>query len=96
MDVSIAMDLSYQDDFTVGQIEVEELLSITEKSTSNSYCQVCNNDSNSLTFLESISQESFNFTQKVSYENVYLMKLLLPMQLFRRQPMIPLSMIRLY
>jgi hypothetical protein len=96
VDVSIAMDLSYQDDFTVGQIEVEELLSITEKSTSNSYCQVCNNDSNSLTFLESISQESFNFTQKVSYENVYLMKLLLPMQLFRRQPMIPLSMIRLY
>jgi hypothetical protein len=46
------------------------LLSITEESTSNSYCQVCNNDSNSLTFLESISQESFNFTQEVTYENV--------------------------
>jgi hypothetical protein len=31
---------------------------------------VCNDDSNSLNFLESISQESFNFTQEVSYENV--------------------------
>jgi hypothetical protein len=62
MDVSIAMDLSYQDDFAIGLIEVEELLSITEESTSNSYCWVCNDDSNSLTFLESISQEPFNFT----------------------------------
>ncbi len=70
MDVSIAMDLSYQDDFEIGRIEVEESLSIPEESTSNSYCQVCNNDLNSLTFLESISQESFNFTQEVSYENV--------------------------
>jgi hypothetical protein len=70
MDVSIAMDLSFQDDFAIGRIEVEELLSITEESTSNSYCQVCNDDSNSLTFLESISQESFNFTQEVFYENV--------------------------
>ncbi len=31
---------------------------------------MCNDDLNSLTFLESISQESFNFTQEVSYENV--------------------------
>jgi hypothetical protein len=31
---------------------------------------VCNDDLNSLTFLESISQELFNFTQEVSYENV--------------------------
>jgi hypothetical protein len=30
VDVSIAMDLSYQDDFAIGRIEVEELLSITE------------------------------------------------------------------
>jgi hypothetical protein len=67
VDVSIAMDLS-QDDFAIGQIKVEELLSITEESTSNSYCQVCNDDSNSLTYLESISQESFNFTQEVSYK----------------------------
>ncbi len=52
MDISIAMDQSYQDDFAIGQIEVEESLSITEESTSNLYCQVCNDDSNSLTFLE--------------------------------------------
>jgi hypothetical protein len=70
VDVSIAMDLSYQDDFAIGRIEVEESLSITEESTSNSYCQLCNDDSNSLTLLESISQESFNYTQEVSYENV--------------------------
>ncbi len=70
MDISIAMDQSYQDDFAIGQIEVEEPLSITEESTSNLYCQVCNDNSNSLTFLESISQELFNFTQEVSYENV--------------------------
>jgi hypothetical protein len=70
VDVSIAMDLSYQDDFAIGRIEVEESLSITEKSTSNSYCQLCNDDSNSLTLLESISQELFNFTQEFSYENV--------------------------
>jgi len=73
MDVSIAMDLSCQDDFSIGTpIEVEEeLVSITEELTSNSsYCQLCNDDSNSLNFLESISQESFNFTQEFSYENV--------------------------
>ncbi len=46
------------------------MLSITEESTSNSYCQVCKDDLNSLTFLESISQELFNFTQEVSYQNV--------------------------
>jgi hypothetical protein len=68
MDISTAMDQSYQDDFAIGRID--ELLSITEESTSNLYCQVCNNDSNSLTFLESISQELFNFTQEVSYDNV--------------------------
>ena len=74
MDVSIAMDLSCQDDLSIGtpiDVEEEESLSITEELTSNSsYCQVCNDDSNSLTFLESISQESFNFTHQVSYENV--------------------------
>ncbi len=73
MDVSIAMDLSCQDDFSIGTpIEVEEeSVSITEELTSNSsYCQLCNDDSNSLIFLESISQESFNFTQEFSYENV--------------------------
>jgi hypothetical protein len=74
IDVSIAMDLSCQDqDFSIGTpIEVEEeSLSITEELTSNSsYCQVCNDDSNSLTCLESISQESFNFAHEVSYENV--------------------------
>jgi len=71
VDVSIiAMDLSYQDDFAIGRIDVEESLSITEESTSNSYCQLCNDDSNSLILLESISQESFNYTQEVSYENV--------------------------
>jgi hypothetical protein len=42
MDVSIAMDLPYQDDFAIGRIEVEESLSMTEESTSNSYYQVCN------------------------------------------------------
>jgi hypothetical protein len=46
------------------------LLSITEESTSNSFFQVCNDDSNSLTLLESISRESFNFTQEVSCKNV--------------------------
>jgi hypothetical protein len=71
VDVSFAMDLSYQDDFAIGQIQVEESLSITEESTSNSYCQLCNqDDSNSLTLLESISQESFDFSQEVTYENV--------------------------
>ena len=70
MDVSIAMDLSLQDDLAIGRIDVEESLSITEKSTSNLHCQLCNNDSNSLSFLDSRSQESFNFTQEVSYENV--------------------------
>ena len=73
IDVSIAMDLSCQDDFSIGPIDVEEeeSLSITEELTSNSsYCQVCNDDSNSLTCLESISQESFNFAHEVSYENV--------------------------
>ena len=73
MDVSIAMDLSCQDDFSIGPIDVEEeeSLSITEELTSNSsYCQVCNDDSNSLTCLESISLESFNFAHEVSYENV--------------------------
>jgi len=44
---------------------------MTEESTSNSYCQVCNDDLSSLTFLESISQELINFTQEVSYENVF-------------------------
>jgi hypothetical protein len=68
MEISIAMDQSYQYDFAIGRID--ELTSITEESTSNLYCQLCNEDSNSLTFLESISQESFNFTQEVSYENV--------------------------
>ncbi len=68
MDISIAMDQSYQDDFAIGRID--ELLSKTEESTSNLYCQVCNYDSNSSTFLESISQEMFNFTQEVSYDNV--------------------------
>ena len=70
MDVSIAMDLSLQDDLAIGRIDVEESLSITEESTSNLHCQLCNNDSNSLLFLDSRSQESFNFTQEVSYENV--------------------------
>ena len=73
MEVPIAMDLSCQDDFLIGPIDVEEeeSLSITEELTSNSsYCQVCNDDSNSLTCLESISQESFNFAHEVSYENV--------------------------
>jgi hypothetical protein len=70
IDISIAMDQSYQNDFAIGRIEVEELLFITEESTSNLYCQVCKDDSNSLTFLESISHVSFNFTQVVSYENV--------------------------
>ncbi len=81
MDVSIAMDQSYQDDFAIGCID--ESTSITEESTSNVnqdldtvkasddlYCQVFNNDSNSLNFLESISQESLNFTQEFSYANV--------------------------
>jgi hypothetical protein len=68
MDISIAMDQSYQDDFAIGQIDKSS--SITEESSSNLYCQLCNNDLNSLTFLKSISQESFNFTQEVSYENV--------------------------
>ncbi len=81
MDISIAMDQSYQDDFAIDCID--ESTSITEESTSNVnqdldkvrasddlYCQVCNNDSNSLTFLESISQELLNFTQEFSYENV--------------------------
>jgi hypothetical protein len=70
MDVSIAIDLLLQDDLAIGQIDVEESLSITEESTSNLHCQLCNNDSNSLSFLDSRSQESFNFTQEVSYENV--------------------------
>jgi len=70
MDVSIAMDLSLQDDLAIGRIDVEELQSITEESTSNLHCQLCNDDSNSLSFLDSRSQESFNFTQEVSYENV--------------------------
>jgi hypothetical protein len=81
MDISFAMDWSYQDDFAIGRID--ESTSITEESTSNVnqdldtvrasddlYCQVCNNDLNSLTFLESISQELLNFTQEFSYENV--------------------------
>ncbi len=79
MDISIAMDQSYQDDFAIGRID--ESTSITEESTSNVnqdldivrasddlYCQVCNDNSNSLTFLESIHQESLNFTQEFSYE----------------------------
>ena len=71
MDVSIAMDLSLQDDLAIGQIDVEEsTLSITEESTSNLHCQLCNDDSNSLSFLDSRPQELFNFTQEVSYENV--------------------------
>jgi hypothetical protein len=81
MDISIAMDQSYQDVFVISCID--ESTSITEESTSNVnqvldtvrasddlYCQVCNDDSNSSTFLESISQESLNFTQEFSYENV--------------------------
>ncbi len=81
MDISIAMDQSYEDNFAIGCID--ESTSITEESTSNVnrdldtvrasynlYCQVCNDDSNSLTFLESISQESLNFTQEFFYENV--------------------------
>jgi hypothetical protein len=68
MDISIAMDQSYQDDFAIGRID--ESSSITEESSSNLYCQLCNDNLNSLTFLESISQELFNFTQEVSYENV--------------------------
>jgi hypothetical protein len=68
MNISIAMDRSYQDDFAIDRID--ESSSITEESTSSLYCQLCNNGSNSLTFLESISQESFNFTQEVPYENV--------------------------
>ncbi len=80
-DISITMYQSYQDDFAIGR--VDESTSITEESTSNVnqdldtvrasddlYCQMCNNDLNSLTFLESISQESLNFTQEISYENV--------------------------
>ena len=71
MDLSIAMDLSLQDDLAIGQIDVEEsTLSITEESTSNLHCQLCNDDSNSLSFLDSRPQELFNFTQEVSYENV--------------------------
>jgi hypothetical protein len=66
MDIFIAMDQSYQDDFAIGRID--ESTSITEESTSNVnqdldtvrasddlYCQVCNDDLNSLTFLESMS-----------------------------------------
>jgi hypothetical protein len=68
MDISITMDQSYQDDFVIGRND--DLTSITEESTSNLYCQLCKDDLNSLNFLESISQESFNFTQEVSYENV--------------------------
>ncbi len=81
IDISVAIDQSYQDDFAIGRID--ELTSITEESTSNVnqdldtvrasdylYCQVCNDDSKSLTFLESISQELLNFTQEFSYENV--------------------------
>ncbi len=68
MDISNAMDQSYQDDFAIGRID--ESSSITEESSSNLYCQLCKDDLNSLTFLESISQESFDFTQEVSYENV--------------------------
>jgi hypothetical protein len=48
MYVSIVMDLSLQDDLATGRIDVEESLSITEESTSNLHCQLCNDDSNSL------------------------------------------------
>jgi len=70
MDVSIAMDLSLQDELAIGRIDVEESLSITEESTSNLHCQLCNDDSNFLSISDSRPQELFNFTQEVSYENV--------------------------
>jgi hypothetical protein len=83
MDISVAMDQSYQDDFAMGQIY--KLAYITEESTSNViqdldtvralddlFCQVCNNDSNSIDSQAlSTSGQSLNSTQEVFDENVF-------------------------
>ncbi len=51
MDISVAVDQPYQDDSVMGQIS--EFTNINDESTSNVnqddlYCQVCNDDSNSI------------------------------------------------
>ncbi len=83
MDISVAMDQSYQDDFAMGQIY--ELTYITEESTSNViqdldtvrelddlFCQVCNDNSNSIDSQAlSTSGQLLNSTQEVFDENVF-------------------------
>jgi hypothetical protein len=77
MDISVAMNQSYQDDFAMGQIYKSTY--ITEESTSNViqdldtvralddiFCQVCNNDLNSIDSQAlSTSGQSLNSTQEV-------------------------------
>ncbi len=83
MDISVAMDQSYQDDFAMGQIY--KLTYITEESTSNViqdldtvralddlFCQVCNDDSNSIDSQAlSTSGQLLNSTQEIFYENAF-------------------------
>ncbi len=83
MDISVAMDQSYQDDFAIGQIY--KLTYITEESTSNAiqdldsvralddlFCQVCNDDSNSIDSQALLtSVQSLNSTQEDFNENVF-------------------------
>ena len=83
MGISVAVDQSYQDDFAMGQIS--KFTNINEKSTSNVnqdlftvsalddlYCQVCNDDSNSIySQALSTSGQSLNSTHEVIDENVF-------------------------
>ena len=83
MDIFVAVDQSYQDDFVMGQIS--EFTNINKESTSNVnqdlftvsalddlYCQVYNNDSNSIDSQALLtSGQSLNSTHEIIDENVF-------------------------